>query len=182
MVNQDSLSIFDIGSLNCRLAFNFDSCIGSSAVETHVKSQNDRTIPNANLAASSLGDLTSRRLSYRMMKVQYPVDLRFNTRRGYEISWDLFNIFEWRHSIHKGDTLNDSHRNLEENTSAMFKSTLFQCFGQRCGCLWAPLGARPSAGTVVTTSDPILSIRDQFLEDQARISCSTQGHPTSLTT
>ena len=57
-----SLSIFDISSLNCRLALNFDSCIGSSAVETPVKSQNDRTILNTNLAASSLGDLTSRRL------------------------------------------------------------------------------------------------------------------------
>ena len=47
----------EIGTLNCRIALKFDRHIGSTAAEVPVKFQSDRTILNANLAASRLYEI-----------------------------------------------------------------------------------------------------------------------------
>ena len=47
----------EIGTLNCHITLKFDRHIGSTAAEVPVKFQGDRTILNANLAASRLYEI-----------------------------------------------------------------------------------------------------------------------------
>ena len=49
--------IYEIASLNYRIASHFDRYIGTTASKVHVKFQGDRTIVNKNLAASRLCEI-----------------------------------------------------------------------------------------------------------------------------
>ena len=49
--------IYEIGSLNYRIAMKFDRHLGNTAAEVTVKFQSDRTILNTNLAASRLREI-----------------------------------------------------------------------------------------------------------------------------